>query len=213
MDNRYNFRIGLLVICTVFSLLMHGVSPASANKFKPTQPGEVYLLRGLANIFSLGMDEMGKNFRHLGIESHVRNHSRWRALADDIIERSYKKDISFPIIIIGHSLGAGAAPKMATLLGSYDIPVAYVVLFDPVEPTTVGKNINEVINFYLPHRHGPNIVHPLPDFDGKLENINVKPYGGFTHLNIDYNTSLRNAVYDEALVYVNEEKAKRKLIE
>jgi len=100
--------IGLLAVPQSF---------ARDKNFKPTRPGEVYLLRGLANIFSLGLDEMGDQFHKFGMESYVYNHKHWQSLVDDIVERSYENEISFPIIIIGHSLGAGAAPQMATALG------------------------------------------------------------------------------------------------
>lgn len=199
----YEIKKGLATVLVTCVLLL--AASASASNFKPSRPGEVYLLRGLANIFSLGMDEMGKQFRQYGIDSSVYNHAHWRALADDLVERSYENEISFPVIIIGHSLGAGAAPAMATLLGRRGIPVSYVVMYDPVEPTTVGRNVMEVVNYYLPKNENTNVVRAAEDFDGTLQNINVRPLGGFTHLNIDYNKKIRKAVYNEALRYSDEQ--------
>lgn len=201
MQHRISIYALIFISLTAFVKPTHANSP----EFKPTRPGEVYLLRGLANIFSLGMDEMGKQFRDYGIESEVYNHSHWQALADELIERSYEKEISYPIIIIGHSLGAGAAPQMATMLGRRGIPVKYVVMYDPVEPTQVGKNIEEVVNYYLPKKNNTNVVSPADDFEGKFENINVRPLGGINHLNIDYNKEIRSTVYEEALKYSEEQ--------
>jgi len=195
----------IILLLMVISVTGQTASSLAKDTFKPTRPGEVYLLRGLANIFSLGMDEMGKKFREYGMESQVYNHSHWKSLADDLIERSYEKEISFPIIIIGHSLGAGAAPRMATMLGKRGIPVKYVVMYDPVEPTQVGRNIEEVVNYYLPKNNNTNIVSPAPDFEGTYENVNVRPLGGFNHLNIDYNKEIRSVVYAEALKYSDEQ--------
>ncbi len=200
----YNWLKKINLIAFIIILVLAN-NQALAKDFKPTRPGEVYLLRGLANVFSLGMDEMGKKLRKFGIESEVYNHSHWQALADELIERSYEKEISFPIIIIGHSLGAGAAPKMATTLGLRGIPVKYVVMYDPVEPTLVGRNVNEIVNYYLPKNNNTNIVSPKQDFTGTLSNINVRPLGGFNHLNIDYNKEIRRVVYDEVLKYSDEQ--------
>lgn len=175
-----------------------GAAQAACAKVKQTRPGEVYLLRGLANIFSLGLDEMGKQFTSYGMENCVFNHSVWQSLANDILERSYKGEVNFPVIIIGHSLGAGAAPQLATTLGKHGVPTAYVVMFDPVEPTRAGANVQEIINFYLPKRQD-NLVRPTGDFTGKLSNVNLARFGGFTHLNIDYNKDLRRIVYRRTL--------------
>ena len=123
---------------------------AACSKVTPTRPGEIYLWRGLANVFSLGMDQMGKDFTAMGIENCVFNHSGWNAAAQELVERKREnRPISYPIIIIGHSLGAGASPEMATYLGRHGIPVTYVVMYDPVVPTQVGPNVQEIVNYYI----------------------------------------------------------------
>ncbi len=180
------------------AVALAGAAQAACAKVNSTRPGEVYLLRGLANIFSLGLDEMGKQFTSYGMENCVFNHSVWQSLANDILERSYRGAVNYPVIIIGHSLGAGAAPQLATTLGKHGVPTAYVVMFDPVEPTRAGANVQEIINFYLPKRND-NLVRPTGDFTGKLSNVNLARFGGFTHLNIDYNKDLRQIVYRRTL--------------
>lgn len=148
---KYSKR-NLVATCFVLALAsMSTIGPAFAkcSEFKPTRPGEVYLMRGLANIFSLGMDTMAKEFSKMGIENCVYNHSVWTGAVQDVIERSYGNAVNYPVIIVGHSLGAGVAPKMATRLGRHNIEVAYVVMYDPVEPTEVGKQVDEIINYYL----------------------------------------------------------------
>jgi len=176
---------------------------AKCAKIKPTRPGEVYLLRGLANIFSLGLDQTGKKFSSLGIANCVFNHKSWRALADDIIERSRTGELSQPIIIIGHSLGAGVAPRMATLIGKHNIDVSYVVMLDPVEPTVVGKNVQKIVNYYLPKRRKNNLLRAGPGFTGNMENINVQKFGGFDHFNIDESEDLRRVMYTYTLELSN----------
>ena len=191
----------LRFISSFICVILLGVTAVNAKcaKIKPTRPGEVYLLRGLANIFSLGLDDAGKKFSKHGFENCVFNHHHWRALADDIVERGREKQISFPIIIVGHSLGANAAPLMANLIGKHNIPVSYVVMMDPVESRTVGKNVLEITNLYLPKRKD-TLLYAGPDFTGKLKNINLKKYGKtFDHFNIDNNKPLRAAIYKRTL--------------
>ncbi len=192
-----------LVLAVAALVLLSGTAAAQCAKVKPTRPGEVYLLRGLANIFSLGLDEMGQYYSKLGMENCVFNHSVWESLANDLLERSYRGDVNYPVIIIGHSLGAGAAPKLATRLGKAGIPVSYVVMFDPVEPTLIGANVTEIINYYLPKR-SDNKLYPGQSFDPAIQtlsNVNVAKFGGFTHLNIDYNTGLRKTIYTKSVGY------------
>ncbi|MBL4726133.1 MAG: hypothetical protein JKY83_05580 [Rhizobiaceae bacterium] len=130
------------------------------------------------------------------------NHKHWRNLADDIVERARKGQASFPIVIIGHSLGANAAPKMATLIGQNNIKVSYVVMLDPVEPTKVGKNVQKIVNYYLPKRKD-NKLYAGNSFKGNLENVNVKKFGGFDHFNIDENEDLRKTMYTYTLELSN----------
>lgn len=63
-------------------------------------------MRGLANIFSLGLDAFADEVSGLGIRNCVFNHSHWKTLAGEIIARDKQGKLSKPMVIIGHSLGA-----------------------------------------------------------------------------------------------------------
>src|ERR1700761_4771483 len=71
----------------------------------------VYLLRGLMNVFSLGMDTLAEELNARGVYATVDNHTSWQGLADQAAAR-YKAGTEGPIIIIGHSLGADAVMEM-----------------------------------------------------------------------------------------------------
>lgn len=170
-------------------------------KGKVTRTGEVYLLRGLANVFSRGMDTMGAKMVRAGLDARVYNHSVWKSLADNIIARSKKKQVSYPIIIMGHSLGGNAATLMAKYLGENNVKVQYVVAFDPTVTSYVGKNINRVINFYLPNDSNSNVVKTIPGFRGAVKNINVKGVRGLTHTTIEKDSNFHNQVIKRTLSY------------
>ena len=192
----------LLVLYLAFSGSYVSIAQAECAKIRPTKPGEVYFMRGLANIFSLGLDAFAKEISSLGIENCVFNHTHWQAVVNDVVERGYKNEVSEPVIIVGHSLGANIAPLMASRIGSHGIKVYYVAMMDPVEPTRVGKNVQQIENYYLP-KAKDTLLRPTGEFDGDLRNINLKQWRqGFDHFNIDEKKSLRSIIKKRILELV-----------
>ena len=194
------FLISTIAITTLGNV---AVANAECAKITPKRPGEVYLIRGLANIFSLGLDASGKNYSKMGIENCIINHKHWRSIADDIVERNRKGQVSFPIVIIGHSLGANVTPQLATLIGRHNIEVSYAVMLDPVEPTSVGKNVKKIVNYYIPKSNKNKRLSPKAGFKGVLDNIDVSKFGGFDHFNIDSDKRLQKAMYTYTLELSN----------
>ncbi|MCG6858516.1 MAG: alpha/beta hydrolase [Salaquimonas sp.] len=164
--------------------------------------GEVYLLRGLANVFSTGLDVMNDKFHARGVNSKVDNHAVWRNWADDIIARDKAGKVSYPIIIMGHSLGANATMEMARYLGDRGIHVSYAVSFDPTITGEPGANVDEAINFYLPNgKKGKdaNIIVEGTGFTGKLYNVDVSGVEGMNHFNIEKNPELQVKVMTKTM--------------
>ena len=123
--------IGLLAAAMIFALES---SRGTAQPIAGTAQARphVYLLRGLMNIFSLGMDSLAEELSKRGVYATVSNHSEWQSLADQAAS-AYKARKEDPIILIGHSLGADAVMQMAAYLNRKNIPVALVVPFDGTE--------------------------------------------------------------------------------
>ncbi len=162
----------------------------SRSKAHVTRSGEVYLMRGLLDVFSRGMDTLAGRMRAKGFDAISYNHSNWMPYAEDIVARAKKKQVSYPIIIMGHSLGGNEAPKMANYLGARGIKTSLVVAFDPTEPQVVGKNVGTVINYYLPN--GRNTFKKALGFKGSLKNVNVSNIPNIEHTNVEKNTGLQN---------------------
>ncbi len=176
---------------------------------KITRTGEVYLLRGLANVFSRGMDAMGARLVRSGLDARVYNHAAWRGLADNIIARSKVKKVSYPVIILGHSLGANASAHMAKYLGDNGVPVRYVVAFDPTVPTKVGKNVKQVTNYYLPNDDNNNLIYKAPGFKGNLKNVNVTKMSGVTHMNVEKNHKLQAKTIQHIISLTKKRRSKK----
>ena len=179
--------IGVLAAALMFAL---GASPSMA------QPrAHVYLLRGLMNIFSLGMDTLAAELNKRGVYATVDNHADWQMLAEEAATR-YKAGSEGPIILIGHSLGADAVMEMANYLGQKGVPVALVVPFDGTQSFNATSNVARVLNLtqrdYAYMRRGPG-------FHGSLVNVDLSGDPKIDHLTIDKSPRLHARVISEVL--------------
>jgi hypothetical protein len=174
----------------------------SRQSSKYEYAGEVYLLRGLANVFSTGLDDLNAKFLRRGVNSRVDNHSVWQAWADDIVARNQRGQVSYPIIIMGHSLGGNACVQMARYLGDRGVHVSYVAAFDPTITTEPGPLVDEVVNYYLPNGkkgNQQNIVVEGPGFKGAIQNMDVAGWEGMSHFNVEKNDVLQVRVITKTM--------------
>jgi hypothetical protein len=155
----------------------------------------VYLFRGLADVFSTGMDTLTDEINRRGVYATSHSHTEWQALADKAAA-DYKAGKEGPIILIGHSLGADAVMEMADYLGDKGVPVALVVPFDGTQSFPASGNIGRVVNFtqrdYAYMRKGPG-------FRGTLVNVDVSSDPNIGHLNIDKSARLHARAITEIL--------------
>jgi hypothetical protein len=158
----------------------------------PVRHAHVYLLRGLINVFSLGMDELATKIEQRGIYASVHNHIAWPMLASEAAA-NYRAGREGPIIIIGHSLGADAAVKMADELDQERVPVKLVVTFDPVSNLAVGGDVAKVVNLYISNGWGVPVARG-PKFRGTLVNVDLRDRPDVGHIFIDKSSALHQQV-------------------
>ncbi len=181
------------------SMLAAGIMlPLGSSPSMAESRAHVYLLRGLMNIFSLGMDTLATELSKRGVYATVHNHSEWEGLADQAAAK-YKAGTEGPIILIGHSLGADAVMEMAAYLGRKGVPVALVVPFDGTGSYAASSNVARVLNLtqrdYAYMRRGPG-------FHGTLVNVDVSSDHNIDHINIDKSPRLHARVISEVLAVV-----------
>jgi len=181
---------------TVIGVLVAGMMIALGSNPGMAEPrAHVYLLRGLMNIFSLGMDTLADELNRRGVYATVDNHAEWQSLADQAAA-NYKAGKEGPIIIIGHSLGADAAMEMGNYLGARGVPVALVVPFDGTQSLSAGPGVARVLNLtqrdYAYMRRGAG-------FSGTLTNVDLSGDPNIDHLNIDKSPRLHARVIGEVL--------------
>ncbi|MDJ0612266.1 MAG: hypothetical protein QNJ29_01215 [Rhizobiaceae bacterium] len=162
------------------------------SKTAVRRTGEIYLMRGLANVFSRGIDQMAKDLRARGYDAANFSYAQWQEIADDVVARSKKKRVSYPVIIVGHSLGGNESSKFANYLAERGVPVSLIVAFDPVETGYVGPGIGKVINYYLP-KSADNRILSKDGFKGEISNVDVTVDPDITHTNVDKNPEFQAA--------------------
>src|SRR5690348_4562483 len=184
---------------TAVGILIVGIVLAFAtNPSRAESRAHVYLLRGLMNIFSLGMDTLAEQLNRRGVYATVHGYGEYQALADRAAV-DFKAGKEGQIILIGHSLGADAVMEMAAYLGRKGIPVALVVPFDGTQSFAASDNVARVLNLtqrdYAYMRKGPG-------FHGTLANVDVSSDPSIDHINIDKSPRLHARVVSEVLAVV-----------
>ncbi|MCX5570719.1 hypothetical protein [Kaistia nematophila] len=169
---------------------------------KVNRDPQVYLFRGLANVFSLGMDDMSKELRAQGVQNEVLNHANWPRIAAEITAK-YKADPkgTRPIILIGHSLGANAVLVMSQQLVRNGVPVDLVVTFDPTTSGPITPGVRRYLNLYQSN-NGWSSALDVPAGAGKrVVNSDVRKRtdikAQLSHFDIDKNRVLHQQVVAE----------------
>lgn len=171
-------------------------APKAASKNAPQ--ADVYLLRGFGNIFSTGIDEIGRQLQANGVDAHVEGHQAWRFVLNRIIA-DQKENPRAPVVLIGHSLGANAVINIAAGLEKKGIRVTYMATFAATAPDPLPGNIRRVVNFYF-KQHGWGL--PLvagPRFRGILENRDFSSMKDIGHFNIEKQRPLQDEVVRNVL--------------
>jgi hypothetical protein len=174
---------------TALMLTLAAAQPGAAKEHETPSRPHVYLLRGLMNIFSLGMDQLAAKIAQRGIAASVHSHAEADAIVAKIAAQ-YRGGDRGPVILIGHSLGADAVMTMAQALNRDGVPVALVIPFDGTGSYVTPKNVACVLNLtqrnYAYMRSGAG-------FHGKLTNVNVSGDSGIDHFTIDKSPAAASA--------------------
>lgn len=168
---------------------------ASAIGLGKARSEEIYLVRGGLEIFSVGMDSMAEQLRAKGYNAKSHSIVGWRGIADDIIRRSKTKSVSYPIIYLGHSLGADVANEFAAYLGENGITADLVIGFDATSRKTFTLGAKRVVNFRT--SGGAHYVKG-PGFKGSLKEVDVT-HLGVNHMTIEQDEAVQKLALAEVM--------------
>jgi hypothetical protein len=158
----------------------------------PASNAHVYLVRGVLNIFSLGMDEIAAKLQQQGIAATVHNHMMWASIADDAAA-GYNSGRVQTIILVGHSSGATVLPDIVARLDQKGVPVKLAIGLDSVFRTSLAGRVGRYVNFYVANGAGTR-VEKTKGFRGSLENVDVDRLPGVSHLTIDKNQLMQQKI-------------------
>jgi hypothetical protein len=196
----------LLALTGCFSTVS-SMAPGKTEWIQPTsqapRAGNAYLFRGLIGLFSGGIDAMTVKINQAGIRAHVFQEDQ-HVLIGQVVAETYAKAKGNhePIVLIGHSLGADDAIKVARDLDAVGVDVDLLICIDATRPPKVPKNVKVCYNYYQPSVFdGTGILRGIaletdPGFRGQIHNMNVRDEykhlleWDTNHVNIDKNTKI-----------------------
>jgi hypothetical protein len=161
----------------------------------PANGAHVYLLRGVLNIFSLGLDDIAAKLEAQGIPVTIINYLGWSALADEAAA-DYRSGRVKTIILVGHSSGATVLPDMVERLSQQGAPVRLAIGLDSVFRTSLSGRVGRYINYYIGNGNGEPVA-PTRQLHGELDNVNVQNVPGVGHITIDKNQIMQRRVISD----------------
>lgn len=178
-------RFAVLALTLAFasgciSSMKNGDLSAIRPQSQSPRVGQVYLIRGLIGLFSVGIDQLTEQINAEGITAHVYQEIQDPGMADAIVAAYGHSDQREPLCLIGHSVGAEDVITIARKLQPHGITVDLMICMDATNPSTVPANVKQCINYYQSSimDHVP-VLRGLPlkadaGFTGDLQNLNVR---------------------------------------
>ena len=200
LSGRASWRRLYAMAVALLLLLATGASPTQARPSAPAaSTAHVYLLRGVLNIFSLGLDDIAAQLRAQGIPVTVANFASWSSLADEaaaaLQERPDRDDL-FCSGVPGRDRparhGRRAGPAWRSLTG-------YRPGFG-VSHQALGTRwtLRELLHRQRQRRAG----HADRQFQGKLGVLNVQNVPGVGHMSMRKRVMQRKVIAEiDAVVF------------
>jgi hypothetical protein len=176
----------MLLALPVSTTVSHATPASGANG------AHVYLMRGVLNIFSLGLDGIAAKLEAQGIPVTVTNYLGWAAVADEAAA-DYRSGRVKTIILVGHSSGATILPDMVERLDRLGAPVKLAIGLDSVFRTSLSGRVGRYVNYYIGNGNGEPVARTR-QLQGTLENVNVQNVPGVGHITIDKNEIMQRRV-------------------
>jgi hypothetical protein len=176
----------LLLILPASTTVSQAVPAAPANG------AHVYLLRGVLNVFSLGLDGIAAKLEAQGIPVTITNYLGWASVADEAAA-DYRSGRVKTIILVGHSSGATVLPDMVARLDQAGAPVKLAIGLDSVFKTSLSGRVGRYVNYYIGNGNGEPVT-PTKGLHGTLQNVNVQNVPGVGHITIEKSEIMQRRV-------------------
>ncbi len=190
-------RSWMLMAAGVLFLLMQNSSPMQAASVNAPCAPKILVLRGIFEVFSLGMDDLAVKLRCRGYDVTV---TSW-ALALMEIDCCDAR----PLVVVGHSLGGRMCAWVSREMGSYGRRVPLIIVLDSNVLQTIPGNVDRCLNLYVTNGlglfHGGPVYPEAPGTE--IVNWDVSQgqpslfSGGVNHFDIDSTVWVQQIIIDE----------------
>lgn len=173
------------------------VQPASAAPVRqPIRAGapKVYLIRGLAQTVSEGVDHLSVKLNALGYRTSVHAFGDWPAIVEQIAADQSASGGRQKAVIIGHSLGANSTIEAVNALAARGASAQLAVTFDPTRDLTVAGGAQHFVNFYQSNNGWGRRVQAAPGLEDLVDNVDLKAMEQLTHFTIDRDAQLHQRI-------------------
>lgn len=188
--------------------------------------GRAVLVRGLMDVFSMGMNKVAKRLAEQGFEATAISGAIRAQEGRRLIEAAQAGELSRPLVIAGHSYGGDAAVRLCRQLDRASVPVDKLILVDATTPPPVPGNVRKVFNIYrsspgtdwVPVLRGVPInerrrERDLPEthvinFDLRKADAPELKTAMINHFTIDASKAVQNLVVEQALAAREESQQK-----
>lgn len=176
-----------------------------------SRDGQVFLVRGLFDVFSTGMNDLADELREEGVDAHTISGPQWPDLSRKIKDAQRDGRLQGPLVILGHSYGADDAVRLARSLEPAGIEVTMLGLIDATTPPTVPANVARCFNVFksqpatdwIPALRG--IAVDAASAETELVNYNIRDaedwqrFSGVNHFNIEESVAVHELMIEEVL--------------
>lgn len=181
----------------------------------------VYLLHGLYDTYSLGLDQLAEKLNDLNFPSVIIGWNERQIGAGMAAEAYAGRPDGTAIVLMGHSYGADDAITLAEKLGEQGIPVELLFLFDATTPKPIPANVARCVHLSMPSLEGYLFPwffagNPVEAAEGNThtqvlnvpftaEKFGAAELGCANHYSMDVNVAAHNLAIEEVLRCVDPE--------
>jgi hypothetical protein len=155
----------------------------------------VYLLRGLAQTVSEGVDHLSAKLNALGYVTSVHTYDDGARIVEMIAAEARASGGQSHAVVVGHSLGANSTVAVVNALAQRGLAADLAVTFDPtVENLVVRGGVKRFVNFYQSDNGWGKTLGAGAGQASRVENIDLKAMEHLTHFTIDRDGEVHNRV-------------------
>ncbi|QCI63553.1 hypothetical protein [Phreatobacter stygius] len=154
----------------------------------------IYLIRGLAQTVSEGVDHLAVKLNRLGYRASVHAFGDWRQIVEQIAADQSASGGRQKAVLVGHSLGANSTIEAANALAARGASAQLAVTFDPTQDLTVTGGAPHFINFYQSNNGWGRRVQAAPGLEDLVENVDLAAMAHLTHFTLDRDAQVHQRV-------------------